>query len=276
MRAMWTGTIAFGLVSIPVNVYTATDRESGPELHYVHAGCGGRPETEGARVSARYRCSHCEQHLSQGELNKGYMYGEELLTFTADELDELNGGKVRTAEVLEFVDAEEIPVELYGSLYYVAPIPPRAKSRTSRLPDPVTRSYQLLVETLRRTGRVGLVSIQLRNREHRAVLAVSGDILTLRVLLWTAQVRDRAFDGWDKFGGMWPAEELTAGELAMAASTVEAMSGKFDVDAHVDPYAVKLTELIEAKAAALFPVEPVPDNVIDLLAVINRTVSSAS
>lgn len=274
MRAMWTGTVTFGLVSIPVNVYTGTDRESGPELHYVHADCGGVPQPEGARVSMRYRCSRCEEHLVQGQLNKGYAHGAELLTFTADELDGLNGGKVRTAEVLEFVDAAEVPAELYGSLYYVAPVPPKAASRTSRLPDPVTRSYQLLVETLRRSGLVAVVAIQLRNRQHRAILSESQGVLCMRVLLWTAQVRDRNFDGWDKFGGIWPAEELTSAELDQAEALVQAMRGKFDVEAHVDPYAARLEELIEAKVAEL-PSSQVPDNVTPLFAGLERAMAAA-
>lgn len=275
MRAMWTGTITFGLVSIPINIYTATDRESGPELHYVHAGCGGTPTS--SRVSAQYECKGCGEHLSQGQLNKGYQHGKgPLLTFTPEEIDELNGGKSRNAEVLEFLEAGDVPTELYGSLYYVAPYPPKAKTRNHRLPDPITRSYQILVETLRRTGKVALVSIQLRNRDHRAMLSVSGDVLILRVLLWTAQVRPQAFDGWDHLGGTWPREELSASELDMAAQLVEAMTGKFDAAAHVDPYATKLNALIEAKEAELaVQVEPVPDNVVELFRDLEQAVTAS-
>lgn len=275
MRAMWTGTITFGLVSIPVNVYTATDRESGPELSFVHADCGAGVEAQASgRVSVRYQCKSCGDLLTQGQLSKGCVHGDTLIPLSADELDALNGAKDRNAEVVEFVDACEVPTELYGSLYYVAPYPPRAKSRTSRLPAPVTRSYQLLVETLRRTGLVGIVRIQLRNREHRAILAVSGDILTMRILLWTAQVRARDFDGWDHLGGTWPAEELTGAELDGAASLVETLRGKFDPAAHVDPYAVKLEALLDAKAEALVSSGPVPDNVTPLFASLAAAVAA--
>lgn len=275
MRAMWTGTIAFGLVSIPVNIYTATDSQSGPELNYVHAGCGGRPVTEGARVSMKYRCSHCEEYLTQGQLNKGHMHGDDLITLSADEVDGLNGAKCRIAEVESFVDAGEVPAELYGSLYYVAPVPPKKASRSSALSAPVTRSYQVLVETLGRTGVVGIVSISLRNREHKAVLSVSDGLLTMRVLLWTAQVRARVFDGWGAHGGTWPVEQPTEAELDAAGDLVEALRGKFDAATHVDPYAAKLTALLEEKAA-LVSSEPVPDNVTPLFADLALAVSSAS
>lgn len=274
MRAMWTGTIAFGLVSIPVNIYTATDRESGPELHYVHAGCGGRPVSEGARVSMRYRCSHCEEHLTPGQLNKGHQYGDELITLSAEEVDGLNGAKCRTAQVESFVDPDEVPVELYGALYYVAPVPPKRASRTSALAAPVTRAYQLLAETLRRTGTVAVLTISLRNREHRAILAVSEGLLTMRVLLWTEQVRERVFDGWGAHGGTWPVEEPSGAELAAATSLVEALRGKFDPAEHADPYAAKLSALLEEKAAALVAaVEPVPDNVTPLFASLTASVA---
>lgn len=274
MRAMWTGTITFGLVSIPVNIYTATDRESGPELHYVHAGCGGRPVTEGARVSMRYRCSHCEEHLAPGELSKGHQYGDELITLSPEEVDGLNGGKCRMAQVESFVDASEIPTELFGSLYYVAPVPPKRASRSSALAAPVTRAYQMLVETLHRTGTVAVLTISLRNREHRAILSVSEGALTMRVLLWTAQVRERVFDGWGAHGGTWPVEEPTVAELDAAAALVEALRGKFDPAEHVDPYAVKLTALLEAKAdAVVAAVEPVPDNVTPLFASLAASVA---
>ncbi len=268
MRAMWTGTITFGLVSIPVSIYTATDRESGPELNFVHARCA-------SKVSVRYTCAECGGLFEQNELSKGHRHDAGMVTLSAEELAELDGAKCRTAEVLSFVDPADVPAELHGSLYYVAPEAPRRKGKNGAQPAPVTRSYQLLVETLRRSGLVALVSVSLRNREHQAVLAVSGDVLTLRVLLWSAQVREPVFDGWSAHGGRWPAEELSGAELDAAENLVYALVDKFDPAAHTDIYAARLAELIERRATELAPVAVVPDNVTPLFAELDRAMSSA-
>lgn len=275
MRAMWTGTITFGLVSIPVSIYTATDRESGPELNFVHAECG-------SKVSTRYACQECGGLFAQGELAKGHVHDAGMVTLTAEELAALDGTKSRTVEVLSFVDAGEVPTELYGSLYYVAPVAPKRARQNSPLPAPTTRAYQILVEALRRSGLVAVVSVSLRNREHRAFLSVSDDMLTMRVLLWPSQVRAPVFNTWNitdfaEYDGRWPVEELSDAVIDMNMPLVEALRGKFDPAEHADPYAARLVELVETKVIALAAPEPAPpaDNVTPLFAGLALAMSKA-
>lgn len=267
MKATWSGTITFGLVSIPVNVYTAT-QDSGPALNFVH-------ESDHGRVSQQWLCKDCGETVSWSELSKGHNIGTdkapEMLVLNSDELAGLEV-KSREAAVLEFVTLEEIPTQLYGSLYYLAPTPPAIKGQKRAAPGPHhTRAYVLLRETLRRTGLVALVEISLRNRPTRAMLFVDGDVIVMRTLLYPAQVREQTFPVYT--GGRIPDCELTAAELDTAAQLVRAMAGKYDPAAHVDSYAVALSELIEAKRTPA--PEPVPDNVVPLFAALNQAMVGA-
>lgn len=268
MKSTWTGALTFGLVSIPVNVYTATE-DSGPALNLVH-------EADGGRVSTRYQCKECGEMVEWSQLSKGHNIGTErepeMVCLTTDELAALDSTKSRQAQVLEFVDAAEIGSELYGQLYYLAPVPPKRKSRSAALPAANTRAYSLLRETLRSSGLVGLVSITLRNREQRAMLSVVGNVIVMRMLLWSAQVRPLEFYDWTD--GAWPEEQLLDAELDMAGQLVASMVGKFDASEHTDPYATGLSALIEAKRPAV--VEPAAENVTSIVDRLSAAMVGAS
>lgn len=269
MKSTWSGTVTFGLVSIPVNVYTATE-DSGPALNFVH-------EHDGGRVSTKYMCKDCGELLDWGQMSKGHEIGRNedkspiMVCLTNDELAGLDSAKSRQAEVIEFVDAGEISTDQYGQLYYLAPQPPRRKSRSSALPAPSTKGYSILRETMRSSGVVALVSITLRNRQQRAMLTVDGNTIVMRMLLWSAQVRPHEFYDWE--GGTWPEEQLSHDELDMAAQLVECMRGKYDAAQHVDPYAVALTGLIDGKRWPVVAAEPETSNVVPLFRVLDSAMA---
>jgi DNA end-binding protein Ku len=268
MKSTWSGTITFGLVSIPVNVYTATE-DSGPALNFVH-------ESDHGRVSQQWLCKDCGQVIGWSELAKGHNIGTdkapEMLVLSAPELAGIEV-KSREAQVLEFVTLEEIPVQLYGSLYYLAPTPPAIKGQKRAAPGPHhTRAYVLLRETLRRTGLVALVDISLRNRPARAMLSVDGDVIVMRTLLYPAQIREHDFNGY--VGGVIPDCELTDAELDTAEALVRAMTGKYDPATHVDSYAVALGALVDGKRPAPEVAEPV-SNVVPLFAVLDEAMAGA-
>jgi DNA end-binding protein Ku len=271
MKSTWQGTVTFGLVSIPVNIYTATE-DSGPALNYVH-------EHDGGRVSQQWVCKDCGERIEYSQLAKGHEIGRDedkrpiMVCLSADELKSLDAAKSRQAQVLEFVDAGDVPTEQYGQLYYLAPQPPKRASRSSALPAPNTRGYSILRETLRSSGLVALVSITLRNREQRAMLTVSGNTIVMRMLLWSAQVRPHEFYDWE--GGTWPEEQLSHDELDMAAALVHSMAGKYDPSAHVDAYAAGLSAMIEAKRPVDLTVVPEPSNVVSLLGRLDSAVAMA-
>jgi DNA end-binding protein Ku len=272
IKATRTVSVTFGLVNFRCNVYTATE-DSGPTLHLTHTHDDGSAH----RVTTRYTCKHpeCDETLGFGQCDRAVQVGDRLVPLSVDEVAALDA-KTSECEVIEFVDPAEVPVEMYGQLYYVAPEPPKTKSQEYKAPEPKhARPYALLRESLRREGLVAIVSISLRNRTARGMLYVRDDLLMLRMLLWSAQVREPVFCGYNGSGGVIPNYEVSEDELAMAGQLVRVMSGKFDPDRYVDPYAAGIAALVEAKTSAPDPgkEETSTAQVIDLTARLNAAVA---
>ncbi|MEU5428580.1 Ku protein [Streptomyces olivoreticuli] len=254
---MWKGAIGFGLVSVPVRLYAAT-QEHGIKLHQVH-------DADGGRIHLKRVCDACGEQVDYEHIAKGFEDDEgHTAVVTQDDLAGLPLPSKKLIDVLAFVDSARIdPLQLAGS-YYLAP-----ESAAANKP------YVLLRETLKQTDRVAVTKIALRTRESLALLRVHDELLTLHTMYWPDEVRDSA--------GLAPPGSVTVRpqELKMATSLMDTLSEDFDLDALEDEYEVALGELISAHlsdrpAPSRKDTTPAPDNVIDLMAALQASIDTAA
>jgi DNA end-binding protein Ku len=174
MRSVWNGTIRLGLASIPVKAYGATE-EQGTGLHHVHA-------TDGGRVRHRRICEVDGAEVELGELARGYVLpGGETVVLTEEDFAKLPLPTSRAIEVQAFAQVEEIDPIYFARSYHLEPEPAGVKS------------YVLLSEALRRSGRVAVVKIALRQKESLAVLRVRDQVIVLETMLWPDEIRTPEF-----------------------------------------------------------------------------------
>jgi DNA end-binding protein Ku len=224
MRSIWNGTVSFGLVSIAVKLYAATE-EKHIRFHQLHAA-------DGARIRYKRMCVGCGEEVEYDHLARGYdLGGGHMVVLTDDDFAGLPLASTHTIDVLEFVPAAQIDPILYASAYYLEPI------------DAAVKPYLLLREALVRTNRVAIVKVALRQREQLATLRVRGNVLLLSTMLWPDEVRE------PEFGFVATDVETRPLELAMASSLVESMATDFRPGQYSDNYRTALQSVIEAKVA---------------------------
>jgi DNA end-binding protein Ku len=257
MRAMWKGAVSFGLVNVPVRMYTATSSHD-VAFHQVHREDGGR-------IKYKRVCSVCGEEVSFDDIAKGYESPDgQLVILTDEDLADLPVAGSREIEVERFVPAEQIDPMLLEKSYYLEP------DRTGVKP------YALLREALREADRMALVHVAIRNRSTLAVLRVRDDVIVLQTMLWPDEIRQPDFDT------LGDASDLRPQELAMAASLVDSMTGDYDADEFDDDYRDAVVALLEAKVSG-GDVSDLPavretasgGEVVDLLAALQRSVDAA-
>lgn len=255
MRAIWKGAVSFGLVSIAVRLYSATE-EKDIRFHQVHRDDGGR-------IKYKRVCSIDGEEVSYDDIAKGYdLGGGEMVILTDDDFADLPLTTSRAIEVLEFVPAEQVDPILYNKAYYLEP------DKTAAKP------YALLRDALTNTERVAIVKVALRQREQLATLRVREDVLVLNTMLWPDEIRAAKFDILDEDVSARPAE------LAMAGSLIESMAADFDPATYTDNYREALREVIDAKVAGREVVQPeeteeAPAAAVDLMAALRASVERA-
>ena len=259
MRSIWTGSVAFGLVNVPVKVYSATE-DHDLKFHQVHAKDNGRIQYQ--RV-----CSECGDVVEYGDIAKAYQADNgQTVVFSEDDIATLPEENSHEIEVLEFVPASEIDPLMYDHSYFLEP---DGKS---------TKSYVLLAKALSETDRVAIVHFALRNKTRLAALRVKDfgkrNVMVVHTLLWPDEIRDPDFPSLD--AGV----EVRAPELKMAGQVVESMAADFHPEEFTDTDQEQLRELVEAKLAGgeAFSAEPKPtpldetEDVSDLLAKLEASV----
>nr|BFE51907.1 Ku protein [Saccharothrix mutabilis subsp. capreolus] len=251
---MWRGAISFGLVTIGVRLYTATE-EHDFRFHQVHREDGGR---------IRYKrvCQVCGEEVAYADIAKGYELDDgRVVVMDSEDFDKLPINTDHAIDVLEFVPAEEIDPIYFQKSYYLEP------------DKAATRPYVLLRTALERSGQLAVVKITIRQRETLAMLRAREDLLVMHTMLWPDEVRKPDFDFLD--GDV----EVRPQELKMASSLVESMAGSFDPDDFTDDYTEAMQKLIEAKAeGAELPEQPEAEEtgeVIDLMTALERSVEQA-
>jgi DNA end-binding protein Ku len=259
MRSIWKGSLSFGLVNVPVKVYSATE-DHDLKFHQVHAKDNGR---------IRYKrvCEVCGEVVDYRDIAKAYEADNgQTVVITDEDLATLPEERSREIEVLEFVPASEIDPMMYDRSYYLEP---DSKS---------TKSYVLLARTLAETDRVAIVHFALRNKTRLAALRVRDfskrEVMVVQTLLWPDEIRDPDFPVLDQKVDVKPAE------LKMAMQVVDSMADDFNPDQFHDNYQEQLRELVEAKleGGEAFTTEEQPkeldatEDVSDLLAKLEASV----
>jgi DNA end-binding protein Ku len=255
MRAIWKGAVSFGLVSIAVKLYSATE-EKDIRFHQVH-------RTDGGRIKYKRTCSIDGEEVGYDDIAKGYdIGGGEMVILTDDDFADLPLTTSRAIDVLEFVPAEQIDPILFAKAYYLEPEGQAAKP------------YVLLRDALSDADRVAIVKIAIRQREQLATLRVHDDVLVLNTMLWPDEVRTPDFGFLDEDIETRPAE------LAMASSLIDSMAGSFKADEFTDNYRAALQEVIDAKVEGREIVQPeeaeeAPAAAVDLMAALKASVERA-
>ncbi|MCW2131123.1 Ku protein [Arthrobacter sp. VKM Ac-2550] len=221
MRAIWKGAVAFGLVNVPVKLYSATE-DHDIKLHQVH-------EKDGGRIRYQRRCEVCGEIVEYKDIDKAYDDGEQTVVLTDEDLDSLPVEKNREIDVVEFVPSDQIDPIMFDRSYYLEP-----DSKSSK-------AYVLLRRTLEDTDRTAVVKFALRQKTRLAALRVRGDVLMLQTLLWEDEVREAAFPSLEED------VRVSAKEREMSAALVESFSSDFKPEDFTDEYQEQLRTLIEAK-----------------------------
>jgi DNA end-binding protein Ku len=231
MRSMWKGAISFGLVMIPVKLYTATEPQD-IAFRQVHREDGGR-------IRFRRVCSIDGNEVPYEDVAKGFeLPTGEMVVLTEDDMADLPLPTTRSIEVLHFTPEDQIDPILFSRSYFVEPEKAGA------------RAYVLLRDALERSGKVAVVQVALRQRESLAALRSRDGVLVLETLLWPDEVREPDFPFLDQD------LDVRSQELKMASSLIESMTEEFDPDAHHDSYREALAELVAAKAEGRDVVQP--------------------
>jgi DNA end-binding protein Ku len=258
MRAIWKGAVSFGLVNVPVRLYSATENHD-ISLHQVRA-------SDGSRIRYKRVAQADGEEVPYKEIAKAYETDDgKTVVLTDADLASLPNRSSKEIEVEKFVPIEQIDPILFDKPYFIEPDAMGAKA------------YGLLREALRESDRVAVVTVSLRTRMTMAVLRVVDDVIVLQTLLWPDEVRDSArLDNLDQVS------EPKDAEVAMARMLVESMAGDFEAEGHVDDFKEALEALVQSKIeggdvtdAPEAEEEAESGEVVDLLAALQRSVDRA-
>jgi DNA end-binding protein Ku len=254
-RSIWSGAISFGLVNVPIKLYSAVSRKS-VRFHQLH-------DETGVRIQQRRVDPSTGEEVAYDNIVKGYEIGpDRYVVVEPEELESLDPKKTRSIDIDEFVDLDQIDPIFFDHPYYLAPATGGAKA------------YKLLLDAMRDEAKVAIGRVVIRQKESLvAVRPVQGDVLGLTTLIFADEIVDPStIDELDALEDV----EIGERELKMAQQLIESLSGDWDPEKYTDTYRERVLELIEAKAAgeeiAVQPVEeaePVPDLMAALEASIN-------
>ncbi len=256
MRAIWKGAVSFGLVSVPVKLYAATENHD-ISFRQVHAQDGGR-------IKYKRVCSIDGEEVEYADIAKGYETEDGQMVILDDsDLADLPSTSSREISVEKFVPREQIDPMLFEKSYYLEPDKAAAKP------------YALLREAIREADRMAVVTVSLRNRMTTAVLRVRDDVLVMQTMMWPDEIRTPDFSTISD-----TQEAAKPQEMKMARMLVDTLAGDYDADEYEDDYSTALEALVQAKLEGgevkhVAAEEPKKGEVVDLLAALQRSVDAA-
>jgi DNA end-binding protein Ku len=226
-RAIWSGAISFGLVNVPIKLYSATSPKT-VRFHQLSSKTG-------ARIKQKRVDQSTGEEVAYEEIVKGYeLSPDRYVRIEPEELDALDVKATKTIDIEEFVDLAEIDPIFYDHSYYLAPTAGGAKA------------YRLLLDAMRESGKVGIGRVVIRSKQQLCALRPTGEVLTLTTMLWGDEVL--APDRMDELESVAEAE-ATSRELKMAEQLIASLSAHFEPDKFRDEYRERVLDLIERKAA---------------------------
>jgi len=223
-RPIWSGSISFGLVNVPVKLFTAV-RKKNVRFHQLHAA-------DGSRIQQKRVCSADGEEVAYEDLVKGYeLYPGQYVVIDPDELDALDPEATQTIDIEDFVDLAEIDPLFYDASYYLVP---DARG---------TKAYRLLLDAMRETGRVGIARVVMRTKQYLCAVRPVGEALVLTTMNFADEVVTE-----DEMDGLPGEQEATDRELKMAGALIDSLTTEWEPERYKDTYRERVLELIEAKS----------------------------
>jgi DNA end-binding protein Ku len=255
-RAIWSGAISFGLVNVPVKLYSAVAPKT-VRFHQLHAEAG-------VRIQQKRVCPADGEEVAWEDIVKGYEIApDRYVVIEPEELEALNPKKTRTIDIEDFVDLKDIDPIFFDHPYYLAPGPGGAKP------------YRLLLEAMRESGKVAIARVVIRTKEQLTAIRPMGDVLVMATMIFHDEVIPS-----DRLDELPEADEVetSARELEMARQLVESLAGEFEPEKYHDTYREEVLALIERKAegkeiAVQPPPEEEPGEVPDLMAALQASLA---
>jgi DNA end-binding protein Ku len=257
-RAIWSGSISFGLLNVPVKLYSAVARRS--------IGLREIRESDGARIRHRRVAEGTEDEVPYEKIVKAFeITPDRYVPLTRDEMNALAPEKTRAIEVMDFVDLEEIDPIYFDSPYYLGPA------------EGAEKAYSLLARAMEESGKVAIARFVFRNKEHLAAIRPSGGVLTLTTMRFADEVVPP-----EELGDVLPAEKpkVAKREVEMAEQLIDSLTREFDPNAYRDEYREELLALIERKAegkdvlTAAPTEEPQSTKAPDLMAALEESIAA--
>ncbi len=254
-RPIWTGSISFGLVNVPVKLFSAVSQQE-IHFHQLH-------KEDGSRVRMKRVCSADGEEVPYEDIAKGYEISKgRYVMVTKDELEKFNPKATKTIDISDFVKQEEIDPIYWEHTYHVGPDKGAGKA------------FNLLLEAMKKTGRVGIAHVVMRTKQYLCTLRpLEGGGLALSTMNYADEIVDQKDIDIDK-----PAGHPSEKELKMAEQLIEALASDFEPDKYQDEYREQVKALLEAKADGEEVVEPSeeeeePQKVVSLMDALERSLS---
>jgi DNA end-binding protein Ku len=253
-RTMWKGAISFGLVSIPIRLYPATE-EKGLKFNQLH-------DEDHGRIKYQRTCAIDGDEVTFEHIVKGYEYEKDkYVVLTDEDFDAVPVESSRAIEILQFVDLEEIDPIYYKKTYYLIP------------EEMGVKAYTLLREAMTQTGRVGIAKVSFRDKEHLATLRFRDDVFLLETMFWPDEIRAVDFDEIGESSKL----KVRSQEVQMAESLIENLTSSFDPTEYKDNYREALLQVVEKKIAGE-EIEVIPEaeapKVVDLMEALKASVAA--
>lgn len=251
MHTIWKGSISFGLVNIPINLFAATENKD-ISFRSIHKECNSPIKYEKV-------CPVCEREVTNDEVIKGYEYEPgKFVVVSNEELKEIAPESNRTIEIIDFFSLEQIDPIYYEKSYFLGP------------QDTGLKSYHLLKRAMEKTGKIGLAKITIRSKESLAVVRVYKTGLLLETIFYPDEVRNIG-----QVPGVDTEIKVDQKEMDMATQLIEQLTTKFEPEKYTNDYRTALMELIESKVNGeefTVPKEAPKSNVVDLMAALQASI----
>ena len=255
MHTVWKGAISFGLVHVPVKMFSATE-DKDISMRMIHKVCG-------SPIAYVRQCKTCEVDVEWADIAKGYEYEKgRFVLFEKEELDQLGSDGNKTIKIVDFVDLHEIDPIYFQKTYYLSP------------DQAGGNAYNLLLEAMKQSGRIGIAQISIRSKSSLAAIRVMDNCLAMETIFYPDEVRPIT-----QVPGLPEKIDVNEKELSMAAMLIDQLSTPFEPDQYKDDYRVRLMDMINKKIAGE-EVHVAPEqqrtNVVDLMAALQASLEAVN
>jgi DNA end-binding protein Ku len=253
MHTVWKGAISFGLVHVPVKMFTATE-DKDISMRMVHKECG-------TPLTYVRKCPHCDSEVEWSEIVKGYEYEKgKFVLFEKEELEAVGGEVSKEIKILDFVDLADIDPIYFQKTYYLSPAETGANA------------YSLLMEAMRQSGKIGIAKVSIRSKSSLAAIRIIDRCIAMETIFYPDEIRPI-----EQVPNLPDNPQVGGKELQMAKMLIEQLSTTFEPKKYVDDYREDLLELIQKKIAGeevkVAPAKP-QTNVVDLMAALQASLDA--